>query len=124
MYAIVCAEKGSYDSDIIIKRLKVEKNQPLAQSALIDFLVEEYLTRNLRSEINEYYSLTEDEIFIKTKEKILEEINKKSEKIIYNNGEEYIKLHYNRVKNLTGYTIPCSTLNEYQGKSVSLIIVN
>lgn len=123
MYSIVSAEKGSYDSNIKMSVLAKAKNKENAIDILIELLKDEMLMRMTDKDFIPYSSFLEDnEALSKAiKEDIEKKVDAKESKLYYENGESYIELNYNRIKNLTGYTIPCSSLNEYMGKTVELI---
>ena len=119
MFIIIESSKGSYDSNIKNKKLRTEKNRPLITSAFIDILVDEYMLYMTDSDYAKYGGY-ENEFLKEEIKKEIEEKIKNNEKFLIYGEDEKILLSYNRQKTITEYTIPCSSLNEYQGKTVSI----
>lgn len=121
MYAIVKAEKGSYDSNIKIDTLGKYNKKPLANDSLIDLLVDELLIRMNDNDLEKYIHKYDDENLLKDeiRKDVLDIINSRTKEIKLT--EESIYLAYNKIWALNSFTIPCSSLSEYQGKTVSII---
>ena len=119
MFIIIESSKGSYDSNIKNKKLRTEKNRPLITSAFIDILVDEYMLYMTDSDYAKYGGYENEFLKEEIKREIEEKI-KNNEKFLVYGEDEKILLFYNRQKTITEYTIPCSSLNEYQGKTVSI----
>lgn len=118
MYAIVRAAKGSYDSNIKISVVDRFKNKPEAVKNLTILLKDELLSRMNDSDLAAFEGKDLDKeiiSFIEEKAKVRET------RINYHGEEDYIQLDYNRLKTLSGYTIPCSVLNEYQAETVAIV---
>ena len=126
MYTIVSAEKGSYDSNIKISVLASAKNKPKAIEKVINLLKDELMMRMTDNDF-ESYGLPIDnreDLSELIKKDIETKVAAHEKKFYYENGESYIELNYNRLKTLSGYTIPCSSYNEYMGQTIAIIAGN
>lgn len=122
MYAIVKAEKGSYDSDIKVETIGRFSKRPLADEALINLLVDELLLIMNDSDLSKYlckYS-SEEDLREEIKDDIKNNFINKKETFI-NLSEDSIKLSYNKRKSLTSFICSCSSLKEYAGQTISII---
>lgn len=118
MFAIVCAEKGSYDSNIKISTLGSAKNKPEAIKKMVDFLADDVLMKGDDSFYEKVLPSYDKE---ELKKELSSMIERKEKRIVVNSDMDYIQIDYNRQKIVSGYTIPCSSLNEYIAKTIALV---
>lgn len=121
MFNLICAEKDSYDSNIKITKIGgTLKNREVAEEVLLKFLTEDIMMV-LSDRDYEKMKLSFENPYDDLKP-ILKEAFANNEKRFVYGDSDYVELLYNKRKDMMGYVFPVSSINEYRGRTVSLVM--